>query len=470
MRRVSPIIRVSRFSRLSLGGFAIAVLLLNALHVSGANAETISGALAKAYNNNPDLNAQRAGLRATDEGIGKAKSGYRPSINVTADLGLAHLESNSVGRRSVGTVPRGVGLTINQNIFNGFRTRNGVRQSQYQILQAREQLRLIEQSVLANGAAAYMNVLRDAAIIKLQNNNIKVLQQQLRTTNDRFQVGEVTRTDVAQSESSLAQGQSDLLLAQTNLQNSLAVYRQIIGVNPRRLTPARPLSRLLPRSRKLALKYALREHPAIVSALHNVDVAALAVKVAEGALYPSVDITGSIRKSYDAGNAPGSHSLAASIIGRLSVPIYQGGTEYANIRQTKEQLGQARLLVDVQRAQVRAALVSAWGVWKSSLQVIRARQSAVRAAEIALNGVREEAKVGQRTTLDVLNAQQLLLNARVNIITAQRDRVVASYALYSAIGKLSSRNLRLKVRHYDPAIHFRQVKDKLWGVRVPSGR
>ena len=202
-----------------------------------AHAETISGALARAYNNNPDLNAQRAGTRVVDENINRAKAGYFPNISLTADLGLQHLESNALRRAGVDTIPRGAGVQIQQNLFNGFRTRNSVRQSQSLILQSREQLRLIEQTVLANGAAAYMNVLRDTAILNLRRNNIRVLEQQLRQTRDRFQVGEVTRTDVAQSEAALAQGQSDALVAQSNLQNSLAVYRQVIGLSRAGLRP-----------------------------------------------------------------------------------------------------------------------------------------------------------------------------------------------------------------------------------------
>ncbi|MCC2097739.1 MAG: TolC family outer membrane protein [Hyphomicrobiales bacterium] len=445
---------------------ATAVLCIS----TAAKAETISGALAKAYNSNPDLNVQRAGTRATDENINRAKAGYLPTVNLTASLGLQHLDSNTLGRASVGTMPRSVGLSIQQNLFNGFRTRNGVRQSESQILQSREQLRLIEQTILANGAAAYMNVLRDTAILNLRRNNITVLQQQLRQTQDRFQVGEVTRTDVAQSEAALAQGQSDALVAQTQLQNSLAVYRQVIGSRPRRLAPARPVTFMLPKSQGRATSVAYRQHPAVVAALHNADAMKLAVKIAEGALYPSVNVTGSIQKAYESGNIPGSRALQSSIIASLNVPLYSGGLNYANIRQAKEQYGQARLQVDVQRAAVRAAVVSAWGVWQASQQVIRARQVGVRAAEVALNGVREEAKVGQRTTLDVLNAQQALLNARVQLVTAQRDRVVASYSLLAAVGKLSARNLRLKVRHYNPVTHFDQVKNKLWGVRTPDGR
>ncbi len=448
----------------------MAIAGIAVLATGTASAETISGALARAYENNPDLNAQRAGTRVVDENINRAKAGYLPSVSLTADLGLQHLETNTIGRKNIDTLPRGFGVQIQQNLFNGFRTRNSVRQSESQIFQSREQLRQTEQTVLANGAAAYMNVLRDTAILNLRRNNIRVLEQQLRQTRDRFQVGEVTRTDVAQSEAALAQGQSDALVAQSNLQNSLAVYNQVIGVQPKRLAPARPVVSLVPKSQGSAVVMAQREHPSIVAALHNVDVASLAVKVAEGALYPTVNVTGAIQQRYDTQNTPGARALQSSVIAQLNVPIYQGGLNYANIRQSKEQLGQARLQVDIQRAAVRAGVVSAWGVWQASQQVIRAQQAAVRAAEIALNGVREEAKVGQRTTLDVLNAQQALLNVRVQLVTAQRDRVVASYAVLSAVGKLSASNLRLRVSPYDPGVHFNQVKKKLWGVRIPDGR
>lgn len=433
-------------------------------------AETMSGALARAYRSNPDLNVQRAGTRATDETINTAKSGYYPTINLTASLGLQHLSSNTPGRASVGTTPRSYGVQITQNLFNGFRTRNSVRQSESQILQARAQLRLIEQNVLASGAAAYMNVLRDSAILNLRRNNIKVLQQQLQQTRDRFQVGEVTRTDVAQSEAALATGQSDAFVAQSNLQSSLATYQQVIGTRPRRLAPARPLRAMVPKSRAVAVRVAQRTHPSIISALHNADALKLAVKVAEGALYPRLDVTGSVQKSYDGNNIPGANATQSSVMAQLTVPLYAGGANYANIRRAKEQHGQARLQVELQRRAVRATVVSAWGIWQQSQQVIRAQQAAVRAAQIALNGVREEAKVGQRTTLDVLNAQQVLLNARVQLVTAQRDRVVASYNLLASAGKLSARTLRLKVKVYNPILHYNQVRHKLWGLRVPDGR
>jgi outer membrane protein len=441
-------------------------------------AETISGALARAYGYNPDLNATRAGGRATDENLPSALSGYRPTITATGDVGFSVTETQpGTGINTTRySQPRGVGLSVTQNIWNGNRTANGVSRAESQILQAREQTRLSEQNILSNGATSYMNVLRDTAILNLRRNNVEVLEQQLRQTRDRFQVGEVTRTDVAQAEASLAQGQADAFTAQSNLQTSIANFRQTIGVEPTNLQPARPLDKLVPRSLKAAIALSEMEHPSIQSARHNVDAALLNVKVIEGQLYPTIGVTGSVSRRYDVTSGSGgtaggrTDTLGASIVTSLSVPIYEGGAVYSAVRQAKELLGQAQLQADLQRETIRALVVSNWGAWVNSSSVIQAAQAQVRAAEIALNGVREEAKVGQRTTLDVLNAQQLLLNARVQLVTAQRDRVVGSYALLASVGQLSASTLGLQVVKYDPTIHFDQVKGKWIGTGTPDGR
>lgn len=448
-------------------------IFLVLIQLNAAVAETISGALAKAYSNNPQLNVQRANTRVADENVPRATAGYRPTISATGNIGY---QSNSSIRPGVGfhtqvdTLPRGYGLTVQQNLWNGNRTINSVRQAASQVLLSREQLRSVEGTVLSNGAIAYMNVLRDTAIFNLRNNNVKVLEEQLRQTRDRFQVGEVTRTDVAQSEAALAVGRSDAFVAQSNLQNSIAVYRQVIGLQPKQLSPARPLDKLLPKARASAVRSALSEHPDIVAALHNADSAALAIKVSEGALLPTVNVTGNIQQRFDLENVPGTRARTASIIGSLSIPLYDGGLATSSVRQAKEQYGSARLQVELQRESVRAAVVSSWGVWENSARVIAAQQAAVRAAEIALAGIREEARVGQRTTFDVLNAQQALLNTRVNLVTAQRDRVVSSYAVLQTVGRLTAQNLRLKVTTYDPGVHFDQVRGKWYGTRTPDGR
>ncbi len=451
-------------------GATISAFVLMGAH--GVSAETLESALARAYGNNPDLNSQRANVRATDENVARAKSGYRPRVNASADVGRSYTEFDrgGAGGSNINRLtPRGVGVELQQNLFNGYRTENSVRQAESGVLGARETLNTNEQDILLNSATAYMNVLRDTAILDLQRNNVEVIDEQLRQTRDRFNVGEVTRTDVAQAEARLAAGRSQQSQAEANLRTSIAQYRQFVGVEPRQLAPGRPLDRLLPKSVDAALQVALNGHPAVKAAQHQVDAAELQVKIEEGALAPQVDVRGSVTQRYD-NQISGDRALNAQVVAQLTVPIYDGGLAYASTRQAKEVAGQRRLDADWIRDQVRAAVVSSWGLLEASRSQIQAAQSQIDAAETALSGVREEARVGQRTTLDVLNAQQELLNARVNLIQAQRDRVVASYQVVQAMGRLNSRALGLAVNHYSPKIHFDQVKDLWVGRTTPDGR
>ncbi len=511
-----------------------ALILPVALASTTLRAETISSALARAYVTNPDLNQQRASTRATDEQVARANAAFRPQITGTGSVGynrddLATGGSTSLiggasgaggsttsgngssttgaggtvsgaggnsatgaggtttgtntttsgtgtsasattGTTTSNTFPTSASVTVTQNLFNGNRSSNGVRQAESQVLQSRETTRNTEQNTLQNGATAYMNVLRDTAILELNKNNITVLEEQLRQTRDRFNVGEVTRTDVAQAESSLATARSNYFTAQANLATDIGNYRQVIGVEPRHLEAARPIDPLLPRTLDEAIVTALAEHPAIQAAFHNVDNAQLQVQINEAVLYPTVNLVGNAQVLNQFEGNPTARFFNASVVAQLQIPIYTGGDTYASIRQAKELLAQARLQADLQRTMVRANVVSNWGLLESSKAVIRSSQAAVKSSEIALDGVREEAKVGQRTTLDVLNAQQALLQARVNLVSAQRDRVVASYTVAAAIGRLSATNLALSVVHYDPTIHFDQVKDKWIGLRTPDGR
>ncbi len=311
--------------------------------IPSASAETISGALARAYMGSPDLNQQRAATRSIDENVPKALAGFRPSVTATADTGVQYYDTRQplTVTKKPHTDPSGFQLSAVQNLYNGNRTVNAVRQADTLVLQSRETLRLSEQNVLNAAAAAYMNVLRDTAIQDLRQNNLDVLRQQLKQTGDRFKVGEVTRTDVAQAEAALAQGQSDAFVAQSNLQNSLAIYRQLIGLDAKSLSPARALEQLVPKTPADAMAIALKEHPQIQAALHNVDSAELAVKVAEGALYPTVNVTGLLNRRYDYSNVIDSRVLTASIVASLSMPLYDGGTSTTTIRQAKETFGQA---------------------------------------------------------------------------------------------------------------------------------
>jgi outer membrane protein len=402
--------------------------------------DTLEGALIQAYRNNPQLNAQRASARATDEALSIALGGYRPRVAGTASAALQHLEVLSRAGPTTSCVTAGLaqncgdgtvqiyGVTATQTLFNGFQTGSRTRQAESQVSAARETLRVTEQTVLLAAVTSYMNLLRDSALLQLQRSNVNVLETTLRQTRDRFNVGEVTRTDVAQAESRVARGRSDLLTAESNYITSRANYRQVIGVEAGKLTAATPVDRLSPGTLPGALSRAVTEHPTISTATYNVDAQVFQVKIAEGALYPQLNLQGNVQKTLgSATNFITASTLAASATLALTVPIYQGGGEYATIRQAKETLGQRRLDLDTARDQVQSTVTQAWGQLQAAKAQIAATTAQVAAAEIALNGVREEARVGQRTTLDVLNAQQDLVTARSALVTAQRDRVVAIY-------------------------------------------
>jgi outer membrane protein len=458
-----------------IAGAACALAGLTAVSIAQTAvpvAQTLEQALVSAYFANPTINAQRAAVRVVDEQVPQALAGYRPQVfgnaQVDADRTRTQTQGATINSKNY---PRGYGVTAQQNIFNGFQTGNLVRSAESQVLAARETLRNTEQNVLLDAVVAYMNVIRDAGIVQLQQQNVQALNEQLRATNDRFQVGELTRTDVAQAQARLKAAESALSAAQANLNASRAVYRRDIGSDPGQLRPARPYEKIQLATLDAAVAEAFGKHPAIQATRHGVDTAQLQVKVAEGSLLPTLNLEASVQRFSDPSTTvQNSFDMTAGL--RLTVPIYQGGAEYARIRQAKELTGQRQLESDVVRDQVRAAVIQSWGLVAASRFQVEAALAQVAAAEIALNGVREEYRVGQRTTLDVLNAQAELVNARAALITAQRDRVVASYSLLSSLGKLSIVELGLaKVSQtYQPEVHYEQVRDSWFGLRTPDGR
>jgi outer membrane protein len=456
---------------------------------TGAGFATMNQALIEAYRNNPQLNSQRSATRAADENVPTALSGYRPRVTGNASVTENYLETLTKTNGAIGNPPTtpgpaayskilgatavsAAGLTVTQTLLNGFQTGNRTRQAEGQVFAQRETLRTTEQATLLAAATAFMNLLQTAAILDLQRSNVNVLEVTLRQTRDRFTAGEVTRTDVAQAESRLAAGRSQLSLAESNYVTAQAQYLQVIGVPaPGRLAPAPPVDRLSPPTLEGAYARGRTEHPTITTAMYNIDIAVYQVKVAEGALAPTLQAVGNVQKSYGSLQSLSViETLTASIAAQYTVPIYQGGAEYAAIRQSKEILGQRRIDLDTARDQVQSTIAQAWGQLEAAKAQILATQAQVTSAEVALDGVREEARVGQRTTLDVLNAQQDLVNARVALVTAQRDRVVASYTLLAAVGSLSPQVLGLKIEVYDPMIHYQQVRDAWGGVRTPDGR
>jgi outer membrane protein len=442
-------------------------------------ADTIEAALVRAYQNNPQLNAQRAQVRVTDENVPQALSGYRPKVAVTASAGVQYTDSLStqggtptqiVKTPIVGeNAPRSVGATITQTLYNGQQTANRTRAAEGQVSGAREALRALESTVLLSAATIYMDYLQNSAIVEVQKSNVRVLEQTLKQTRDRFNVGEVTRTDVAQSEAQLAAGKTQLLTAEANLTTTRSNFRRIIGNEPEALAPGSPVDRYLPSTLPAAVELSMTQNPNVTAAMFGIDVSYLQVKVAEGALLPTVTFQAAVQQSYEQ-TLIQYRSFGASATAQLSVPIYQGGAEYALIRQSKETLAQQRLVLEQTRDQTRANVVTAWGQLVAGKAQVQSAQAQVAASEIALNGVREEAKAGQRTTLDVLNAQQALVNARVALVTAQHDRVVASYSVLDKVGRLSPQVLNLQTTIYDPSVHYHQVRDSWAGVRTPDGR
>ena len=468
------------FWQFRTAGLAIVVVALCCVQ---AAAETLESALAQAYNNNPQLNAQRALVRATDENVPTALAGYRPRATITATGGPQSLSTTirEIGSQTpINTPPsyftnsgtnvrRGVGATVTQNLLNGFQTASRTRQAEAQVLGARETLRNIEQTVLLAAATAYMNLLRDGAILELQRSNVEVLQEQLRQSKQRLESGNVTATDVSQSESRLAVGRTQLFAAEASFETSKAVYRQVIGVEPGKLVAAAPVERFTPNTLAAAVAAGTAQHPTVTTAQFNVDTAVMQVKIAESSLYPTVQLQGSINKDYDVALTT-LQSYNAALTGQFTMPIYQGGAEYAAIRQAKETHGQRQLDLNVARDQARVGVVQAWAQLDAAKNSIESSKGQVKSAEAALNGVREEARLGQRTTLDVLNAQQELVSARIALVAAQRDRLVNSYGLLSAVGRLSPQVLGLQVATYDPTVHYHQVRDAWTGVRTPDGR
>jgi len=459
-----------KYPRAARAAGAICIL---AASTAALHAQTLEQALVNAYFANPTINAQRAAVRVTDELVPQALSGYRPKVfgNAQADVDRSRTQTSTATVNGPNNYPRGYGVTAQQNIFNGFQTGNLVRSAESQVLAARETLRNTEQNVLLSAVTAYMNVIRDTAIVQLQQQNVQALNEQFRATNDRFQVGELTRTDVAQAQARLRAAESQLSVAQANLNASRAVYRRDIGTEPGQLKPPAPYEKLKFASLDAAIAQAFGDHPAIQATRHGVDTAQLQVKVAEGALLPTLNLEAGVQRFSDP-SVTVYNNLDMSAGLRLSVPLYQGGAEYSRIRQAKELTGQRKLESDVIRDQVRAAVIQSWGLVSASRFQVQAAQAQVAAAEIALNGVRQEYGVGQRTLLDVLNAQAELVNARSALITAQRDRVVASYSLLSSVGRLSIVHLKLadQKQTYQPETHYEQVRDSWFGLRTPDGR
>lgn len=436
-------------------------------------AETLSEAMVKAYQSSPQLNADRARQRGTDENVPQALAGYRPQLVASLSAGLQAVRNTLPDNTIQGATlrPWTIGVTVSQVLFNGFRTANSVRVAEYQVLSGREALRNTGQGVLLDAVTAYMNVLANQALVEAQRTNVAVLREIQATTRKRLDAGDVTPTDTAQAEARLSRGLADLNAAEVAFAISRATYAQVIGEPPGQLAAATPVDRFSPQTMPASIETAGHEHPAVLGAGYDVDVAQTTIKVAEGSLLPTVAAQASASRSKDSDSTLSTFATdQASILGQINVPIYDGGTAASQTRQAKELASQSRLVLEQVRNQSRTAVVGAWVSNEGSKVALTAAESEVKAADVALQGVRREAAGGQRTTIDVLNAQQDLTSARTRQIQAQHDRVIASYTLLSAVGRLDIRTLNLNTPDYLPEAHYHQVRDAWHGVRTPSGQ
>jgi outer membrane protein len=485
-------------------GTALIVLCLGG---GPALAESLREALTAAYLFNPALKAARAQLRATDNQVSIAKSGYRPTVSGTLQYGFEDIRTRfkkpppgfvavcAVPTAFDGTCPGGQSmpaplssfgstilpsgtsnprlaqLNLQQNVFDGFQTYNNIKGAEAQVEASRESLRSSEENVLLNAATAYMNVVRDQAIVRLRENNIKVLTEQLNQTEARFKVGEATRTDVAQARASLAQAQADLSIAQGTLYTDRALFEQFIGHPPGRLRDPGPPSRLLPKSLPAAIEITFAENPGILSAIFSERAQVHQVKQLKGQLLPQLSLNASYTKAAQPFGGPEIKDQDdLRVYGQLNIPIYEAGSVSAQIRQAIETLSQRRQLIDEQRESARENVSSQWGLIIAAKGNIAAGKAAVAATKIALQGIQEEQKVGQRTIVDVLNAAQQYLNAQVNLVSFQRDLVVASYGVLAAMGRLTAYDIALEAEQYDPARYYGEVKEAWygWGASIES--
>lgn len=431
---------------------------------SSAHAENLMGALAKAYTNNGNINSSRAAARITDEDIAIAKSNFRPQIE-----GVSSYSRGRSAATSRYSTAGSIGVQLSQKVFDGFVTKNTVASAEVKAQAQREYLRNEEQTQLVNAVVAYSDVYQYRRIALLHRQNLAALEEQVRADRARLEVGEGTRTDLAQSEAARSVAVSNVSQAEADVKMAEASYRQIIGDNPGKLdTP--PAAKEMPVSADAGYKIGAAIHPAILYAKYLIDASSYNVKSKEGALLPQVDLSASTSysKIYDGPSAGGglSNSLGLSV----NVPIYQGGRTSAQIRQSKEQLGQARIQLDLAQDSVRESMSASWSQLEGAKASVVAYRDSVRAAEIALDGRMQENKVGQATTLDVLNSRTQLITAQISLVTAERNVIVASYNVQSAAGKMTPERLGLHVVKYDPIEHNKAVKDKWIGLRTPDGR
>ncbi len=449
-----------RFGAVVSGAMLAAVFSLGV--TNPANAQSFKEALSMAYKGNPTIAAARADLRAVDELVPQARGGYLPTISGQAAVGISDTDTDPGGSDTI--EPRSGSIEVTQFVFRGGRTIAEIEGAESNVLAQRGALNDTTQQILLSAAAAYFDVVRDQAVVELNLNNVGVLERQLQASQDRFDVGEVTRTDVSQSESRLARAVSDRIAAQGNLDISRSAFARVVGQAPEILEqPALDIP--VPATLEEAVAIAIDNNPVVKAARAAERAASSGIDAEFADLLPNISLRASASRNDDVSIFT-DRTEELQVTATLNIPIYQAGVASAQVRQAKHEAASQRRRVDEAIRQATDETIRAWEALESATAQIVSRDAEVASAEIALDGVRQEALVGSRTTLDVLDAEQELLDAQVSQVTAVRDRSIALFQLLAAIGSLSPRAIGLDVDVYNPDEHYEQVRNKLWGVSV----
>jgi outer membrane protein len=463
--RIRPSLRLARAA-------AVCALAVGLGAAPNARSQSLIQALSTTYNSNPDLLASRALLRQTDETLAQAVANWRP--RVTLSLEYNKVEQDSIPIRTLPTYyilnGRFTTLQLVQPLFRGGKTVADTKAAQANIQAQRATLADTEQNVLLAAVTSYADLVQNIAIADARRNNVLVLIQQLDATRERFRVGELTITDVSQAEARLEGARADLVQAEAQIRIAEAAFQRAIGQKPGRLGEI-PLIGGLPISEDEAISLAMDFGPRAVSAQYRISAASYGVNSAIGTLLPQVNLVGVIQQQFDL-QVPTDQYYTYGVRVQATIPIYQNGSEWSQVRQAKELVGQRRNELDSARRAQAENVIRAWRQLDSSRSRVTSFEAQVRANEVALNGVRQEALVGSRTTLDVLNAEQELLNAQVSLVQARHDVQVSYYGVMAGIGRLTARTLALPVEYYDEERYYNEVGSKWigWGTAGDSGK
>ena len=433
---------------------SVALIAVTAGLAAPVSAETLSDAIALAYRTNPTLLSQRANQRALDETVPQARAGLRPTVSLTADVDYSRTDTPA---GVVESDTAGIGIGLSQNLYTGGRVGHAISAAEANVLAGAEQLRGVEQGVLASVIQAYVDVRRDMEILTIRQDNLAVLRRQLDESNARFEVGEITRTDVAQSQARLAQSEADLAQAQAQLSVSRAAYAAVVGQAPANLEAPVALPGV-PTDFDAALDVGLVENPSVRAAQYALQAAEARVAAARAEFLPSVRATASYGGSSDLSSFDLTDRTAFTAGASVSVPLFTGGLNRSRVAQALEQANAAQIDVEGQRRAVLQDVSSAYAQLVSARSTVTAGEQAVAAASVAAEGVRQEAQVGLRTTLDVLNQELELRSAQVQLVSARRNEYVAQAGVLAAMGRLQGEKLVASIEPYDAGANADAVR------------